>query len=167
MIITELSADTRAVADMLIACPVGEVITFPAIAAALGRDVRSCRHIMTSARRVVEREIGAVFTSERGEGYRRLEADRVADVVAPTARATIRRRARRTRRTLEAMMQRANDLPADTARRVSREIGVFGVMEYLARDQVAKPPADAPTAPQPVAKAARDLLASLTGEAKA
>jgi hypothetical protein len=35
-------------------------------------------------------------------------------------------------------------------------------MEYLARD--AKPAPDAPTAPQPVAKAARDLLASLTGE---
>lgn len=165
MIITELSADARAVADVLIATPVGQVVTFKAIAATLGRDVRNCRHIMTTARRVAEREAGAIFTSERGQGYRRLEADRVADVVAPTARATIRRRARRTRRTLEAMMQRTNDMPADTARRVSREIGVFGVMEYLARDQVAKPAADAPTSPQPVAKAARDLLASLTGSA--
>jgi hypothetical protein len=147
----------------LATCPIGEVITTNALSSAIGRDVRRVRHIIATARKVAERESGAVFVTLRGVGYQRLTPERASEVLAPTARRHIRRTARRTRSSLETVLAQANDLPADAARRMSREIGVLGVIEMFSRDKIAAPSDSTATRPEPVAHVARDLLAKLGG----
>lgn len=164
MIQTELSADTRTLADMLAACPVGEAVTLAGMSDAIGRDVTTCRHIVASARKVAQRESGAVFSVERGIGLRRMSAERVTETVGATARGHIRRTASRAKRTLLAATAGANDLSPEAQRRLAAEVSVLGLMEYLSRDNVTKPTADAPTKPTPVAVTARNLLTVITGK---
>jgi hypothetical protein len=158
MIQTELSADTRAIANLLGACPVGSTMTHGAMSAAIGRDILRHRHILQAARRVAQRENGAVFVSERRVGLRRLSAERATETVGTTARKHIRRTAGRARKTLLAATNGANDLPADAQRRLAAEVSTLGLMEHLARDVMTQPKPDAPTKPQPVAMTAREML---------
>jgi hypothetical protein len=165
MLTTELSADARAVADVLIATPVGELASLPALSAAIGRDITACRHVLATARRVAEREAGAVFACEPRAGYRRVSAEAAAQVVGGAARGHIRRAARRARRSIVEATKRANDLTPEAMRRASAEITVLGMMEHLSRDAVALPKADAPAKPEPVAIAARRLFGIADGPA--
>lgn len=162
MIQTEISADARAVADLLINCPVSELITLAAVSAVIGRDIRTCRHILATARRVAMREAGAVFTTEPRAGLRRLSAERATEVIGPNARRHIRKTAGKARRALVAATEGANDLPDDAMRKRAAEISALGLMEHIARDAAVKPAADAPTKPQPVAITARALFNVIT-----
>lgn len=154
----EVSADALALADMLVATPVGETATLAAMSQHIGRDVSRCRHVLYTAIRIAQREHGAVFTSVRGSGYRRLSAERVAETVGTHARATIRRRARRARAALMAATSQANDLPDKVQARATQEISALGLLEYLAQDSTVRA-APAPEAkPEPVAITARRLL---------
>lgn len=163
MISTELSADARAVADLLSAVPVGDLATFATISAAIGRDITACRHVLAAGRKVAEREAGAVFVSERGKGLRRLSAERATETVGTAARAHIRTTARRASRTLIAATTRMNDLPPAVQRRLSAEISALSLVEHLSRDTIVKPAPDAPLRPTPVAVTARAMMAALTG----
>lgn len=158
MILTELSADARAIADVLIACSVGDTVTHRAMTATIGRDITKHRHILDTARRVAQREAGAVFVSERGIGLRRLSAERATETVGTAARKHIRRTAGRARKTLIAATNGANNLPPEAMRRLAAEVSTLGLMEHLARDAVTKPREDSPTKPTPVAITARALL---------
>ncbi len=161
MIQTELSADTRAVADVLAACSVGGVTTFATMSAAIGRDITLRRYILTAARRVAQREAGAVFVSERAVGLRRISAERATETVGSTARKHIRGTARRAKSALLAATNGVNDLPAAAQRRLAAEVSTLGLMEHLARDVMTAPKEDAPMKPQPVALTARDMLARI------
>lgn len=161
MIQTELSADTRAVADVLVACSVGGVTTFATMSAAIGRDITLRRYILTAARRVAQREAGAVFVSERAIGLRRISAERATETVGSTARRHIRRTARRAKSALLAATNGVNDLPPVAQRRLAAEVSALGLIEHLSRDAASKPSDDAPTKPQPVAVTARDMLARI------
>jgi len=164
MLITEVSAETRAIADLLIACPIGETVTLASMSDAIGRDITKHRYIIASARRLVEREVGAVFTSVRGVGYKRLDVERAIGVVAPAARKHIARSARRASRSITAALSKANDVPTDLQRRAVYELGVLGIIEYAARERVKQTPEDTPTKPEPVAVVAKRWLSRLTGE---
>jgi hypothetical protein len=162
MLTTELSADTRTVADLLALVPVGEVITLGAISEAIGRDVTTCRHVLNAARRVALREAGAAFLTERGIGLRRMSAERVTETVGSAARSHIRRTAGRARKVMVAATQGINDLPPAAQRKLAAEISVLGLMEHLARDKTMQPAPDSPTKPTPVAITAQALLSHLT-----
>jgi hypothetical protein len=164
MIQTELSADTRVVADLLIAAPVGELVALAAVSALIGRDILTCRHVLQNARRVAQREAGAVFTAERGVGLRRMSAERAIEVIGPNARKHVRRTAAKARRALIAATDGANQLSDDAMRRRAAEISALGLMEHIARDVTVKPAADAPTKPTPVAITARQLFAVISGK---
>lgn len=72
--IGKASLDTEKIAEALARAEVGETITYDAISAVIGRDVRnSARHNMAAARRKVLREERIVFDVVRGEGLRRLD----------------------------------------------------------------------------------------------
>lgn len=161
MIITDLSPDARAVADLLAACPVGETITHAAVSSVIGRNITSCRHIVYTAMRVAQREAGAVFVTLRGEGYRRIEPAQIAATVGQAARQHIRRTAGRARRTMVAGTARMNDLQPDAQRRLAAEVSAMSLIEHVTQDARVKPGSDAPTAPTPVAITAQRLLASL------
>jgi hypothetical protein len=163
MMITELSNDARAVADLLASCQVGELVTYAAMSEAIGRNIKHYRHIIDAARRVAAREAGAVFAVERGDGYRRLEAAQVAPVLGSATRKHLRVTARRKIRTIRHGTDRANDLTPEDQRRVAAEISALGLIEHMARDQVARPADNGPTKPEPVAITARRFLSALTG----
>jgi predicted transcriptional regulator len=163
MLITELSADTRAIADLLLACPIGDTVSLASMSDAIGRDIRKHRHIIVTARRVVEREAGAVFASVRGIGYQRLDAERTVAVVAPAARKHIARSAKRAARSINEATRRVNDLPVEVRRRAVHELGVLGIIEHAARERAPKLTDDAPTKPEPVAVVAQRWLARMMG----
>jgi NADH dehydrogenase/NADH:ubiquinone oxidoreductase subunit G len=163
MLSTELSADARAVADLLIACPIDGTVTLADMSAAIGRDITRRRHIIATACRVAEREAGAVFASVRKVGYKRLDAERAVAVVGPSARKHIARSARRASRSISAAMDKANDLPMDVRRRAVHELGVLGIIEHAARERVKTLREDAATKPEPVAVVAQRWLARMTG----
>jgi hypothetical protein len=163
MLITELSADARVVADLLLACPIGETVSLASMSDAIGRDIRKHRHIIVTARRVAEREAGAVFASVRSVGYKRLDAERAVAVVAPAARKHIARSARRTSRAISAAVDKANDLSMDVRRRAVHELGILGIIEHAARERVRTLREDGPIKPEPVALVAKRWLARMTG----
>jgi hypothetical protein len=161
MIQTEISADARAIADILIACPIGEMISLAAASSAIGRDITRCRHILDTARRVALRETGAVFSTEPRNGLRRLSAERATEVIGPNARRHIRKAASRARKVLIAATEGANDLTPDAQRRRAAEISALGLMEHIARDNMTRPSDDASTKPLPVAITAQAFLARI------
>lgn len=164
MISTELSADARAVANLLSSVSVGDLATFATISAAIGRDITTCRHVLAAGRKVAERESGAVFATERGKGLRRLSAERATETVGSAARAHIRTTARRASRTLVAATSRMNDLPPAVQRRLSAEISALSLVEHLVRDAAVRPVENGPLKPTPVAVTARAMMAALTGQ---
>jgi len=164
MLIHEISPEVRAIAELLAKCQPGEIVTFDQMSEAIGRSIFTRRHAIISARRVAERENGAVFASERSVGYKRIEASAVADVVGTSARAHIRRSARRSARSILEGTRRSNDLPPEVQRKVAAEMSALGLIEHISRDKNVKPADDAPTKPQPVAVTARALLDALRAE---
>ncbi len=164
MLISEASPEVRLIADMLIACPVGEVVTYTSMSVAIGRSILSRRHIVYAALKKAEKEVGAVFASIRGQGYKRLAASEVIEVVGSSARAHIRRTARRSARTLNEGTRRHNNLKPEEQRKVAAEMSVLGLIEHISRDKVVAPKEDAPTKPQPVAVTAREFLKALGAE---
>lgn len=163
MIPTDLSADTRALADHLATVPVGELATIARMSAVIGRDVDRHRHVLYAAIRVAQRETGAVFACERGAGYRRLSVEEVVQKVGSTARDRIRGTARRARKTLTAGTRGANDLAPAMQRKAAAEVSALALLEHLARDAVARPANDGPQAPTPVAITAKTMLARIAG----
>ncbi len=89
MISTEISPDVRALTDALMGVSPGSKITYAELSAAIGRDVQKHRYLIESARRIAQREHGAVFSVEYGVGYARLTTEQLPDVAA-TARRRIR-----------------------------------------------------------------------------
>lgn len=161
MLTTEASPDTRAVAELLATVPVGEIVSFAALSAAIGRDITRCRHVLYAGKRAAERDAGAVFATVRGQGMRRLSAERAAETVGTAARSHIRKTARKATRTLIAATSRANDLPPAVQRSVSAEVSAFALIEHLSRDAAVKAADDAPLKPTPVAITARAMMAAL------
>jgi len=161
MLITDLSPDARVIADMLIACPVGETVTHRALSEAIGRDITRCRHIYYTAARVAQREAGAVFVTMVRQGYRRLEHVNIAPTVGPAARHHIRRTARKARRIMIAGTAGMNDMRPEDQRKLAAEISAMGLIEHVAQDARVKPDQNAPMAPTPVAITAQRLLESL------
>jgi len=156
--LTEISADARALADHLAAVPIGGTVTLSDMSRVIGRDMARHRHIFYSAARVLARESGAQFASVRNIGYKRLSATRAVEIVGPSARRRIRRAARSGRLSLAATIAGANDLTPDVMLRASSEIATLGLIEHLARDATTRNAAPAPAAPEPVAMTARRLL---------
>jgi len=164
MIETDLSPDARALADLLVACPIGSVITYNQMTAAIGRDITACRHVLARARQVALREVGAAFVVEVRVGLRRMSAEEVVTTTGPVARQHIRRTARRALKTLASATKAQNDMPPEMQRRLSAEQSSMALLEHITRDRVVAPKDDAPTKPTPVAVTARALLSVITGK---
>jgi hypothetical protein len=164
MLIAELSPETRTIADRLNATEVGGIVSFAEMSAAIGRNILSRRHVIYSAMRLAEKESGAIFATIRGQGYKRLAASEVVEIVGSSARAHIRRTARRSAKTLNEGTRRHNNLPPEMQRKVASEMSVLGLIEHISRDKVVAPKEDAPTKPQPVAVTAREFLKALVAE---
>lgn len=157
MLTLEISPDTRAIADRLVAVSVGSIITHAEISAVVSRDIRSRMYLLYSAFKLVQNEVGAVFGSVRGRGYQRLEMEQVP-TVGHAARRRIRKASRKASKSIVAVLAKANDVPNSVRLRANTELSVLGLVEHVAKDRNVKPSEDMVERPQPVAMAAQSFL---------
>lgn len=163
MIVMELHHDTRIISQILADCSFGETITLEAITRTIGRDILGCRHLLYSAMRLVERDIGAVFCSVRGVGYRRISSDELAKV-GQTSRSRIRGHARRGVRTISNGLAVANDISPTSLRDALREQSILGLVEHTSKDRysLALPEtASEPMKPRDVARQFLDKMEAM------
>jgi hypothetical protein len=158
---SEVSAEIRLLATRLTSVPVGTLIDYADMSAVTGRNIQTHRHIAYAAMRLVRAETGAVFVSVKGEGYKRLAAQEVPEVIGTAARARIRSNARRAKKTIVTGIACSNSLPADVQRRAAAEISVLGLLEHIARDKSVLPDANAPLSPETVAHTAKRFLSRI------
>ena len=136
MAVNEMHQDTRDLADRLIAVTHGDIISWSDLSAAIDvADVRRVRWRVAAAMRVALREAGAVFATLRGIGYRRVTIDRLGSDVGQSARARIKRTARRANATIGLGLAKANDVPNEARIRALREQSALGLIEFLARER--------------------------------
>lgn len=129
-----LSAETRALADLFAAAPVGETVTYAAMSAAIGRSIADRRYLALRAMTVATKETGAIFGSVRGIGYQRL-APQNAHMLGAHARGRIRRSAKRTADAIVAALATANDMP-DAARRAGyAEVNAMNLVRHITADK--------------------------------
>jgi hypothetical protein len=90
------SADTKILESVLGELEIGQMATYGALSASIGRDVRKFAiGALNTARRTLFREKQMVFDVEVGKGVKRLDDSQIVDSVEAD-RQRIRRRARRT-----------------------------------------------------------------------
>lgn len=159
---TERNADARAIKALLETIQVGETVTFDALSDAIGRGIRQSMYLFYAAAKDLNGEIGAVFASVRGVGYKRLPGDALASV-GETARRRIRRSAKGATRTITNAARRANDLSPEQTRRINAELSVLGLAAHVAGSGFVKQVEETkPDAPMPTAHVARAFLAHIT-----
>jgi hypothetical protein len=133
----EHSADVAALVALFAVTKPGDIVTFQAMDAVLGRPVASCRWLALKALRVVNDESGYLFSSVMKTGYKRLDAEE-APKVGQTTRQRIRRAARRTSKTIVNSARRANNVSPEAQRRINAELSALGLIEHIARDAPTK-----------------------------
>lgn len=128
----EISADSTAIAALLRAAKVGELVSYEAMSRAIGRDVSGHRGAISTARKIVLRENGAVFDAVRGEGMRRLNNSELVDSV-DRVRMKIRRAAKRSANTLVCVEYDA--LPADKKIKHNASMSMLAMLSEAASEK--------------------------------
>jgi hypothetical protein len=154
-----ISADVRILADAFLATPVGEMITFSQMSEALGADIDARRYLVQRAIQTASKESGAIFSSIRSVGYKRLPAEEIPAVGAHS-RNRIRRITKRAASMLTRAMERANDMSDDDRRKTLSEISTLQMVNFLSSDRAIKnvTPSDKP---QPVAVVLRAMASAI------
>jgi hypothetical protein len=97
----QASVETRQIYDMLSAAAVGEIVSYSALSAAIGADVRkTATPAMHSARRMLIRDARMVFDAVRGVGLQRLTDSEITNSGSRYLR-RVRSTSRRERRRME------------------------------------------------------------------
>jgi hypothetical protein len=160
--ISEYEGDIVALANRLRELPIGGIVTYAELDAAIGRDSRARRYLLMSARDRVEAETGALFQAVFNTGLKRLEVESFPSI-GQQSRKSIRTKARNASKRMANGLDRANDVPAETVRAINREQSVLGLVQFAVRDQtlsemLGREPLHSPT---PLATAAKALMAAL------
>jgi hypothetical protein len=161
MISTEISPDVAALVERLIDSKPGDLVSYGALTAVVGRDVRGeHRWLVLRAMDVAARDHGAIFGNERGKGYVRLAAED-AHTIGSTARSAIKRKARKAGKLIRFATSRQNSLSPDAARKANAELSVLGLLEHLSRDKNAAPQEVHERRPEPVAIVGQRLMEAM------
>lgn len=122
-------ADIETIARKLGEMSIGTTLNYEVLTALIGREVRSHRHLLISARKQVEQETGALFEIVRDVGIKRLTADETADVGLGVIR-KVRRAARRGVDRLGRV--RVNDMDREAANKVIAHRSQLGAIALVA-----------------------------------
>jgi len=87
--------------------------------------------MVARAQRLLNAEIGAVFATVRGEGYRRLTNAVGADHTTDIALLRIRRQSQRGQKIATMAIRFANDITDTDKRKVYQKLGALGLIEHL------------------------------------
>lgn len=160
MIATEQAPETQIIIDLLRGAAVGETVTLAAISGAIGRDVTTCRGYVYTAIKRVQSDDGAVFSSIRRVGYRRLPAEEIP-TVGKTARDRIRRTASRGAQAIAAGISGANDLSDKVRLNLHQQHGALAMIAHLARDKQTSAVQVTTNRPPTMAETAKSFLAAI------
>lgn len=130
--IQQLSIDARLLTDRLLKTPIGQVATYADLSETISRDVTSAtgRGALRTARRVAQREKGAVFDCVRNVGLKRLDDVGIVEGSTMTT-ARIRRTARRGMERLAAV-QNFDGMPNAAKIQHNATMSVLGAIRSLA-----------------------------------
>ena len=129
----QLSTDSKALAQRLRECVVGDKLSYDALSAVIDRDVRiDGRGSLASARKIVMREHRIVFDVVRNEGLQRLNDTQIVSL-SGKARDHIRKTTRKTVRALTCVdydaMDRGQQVKHNT------ELSTLGVIAELTTER--------------------------------
>ena len=154
-----ISADIRVLTDALLSTPIGEVITFPELSKALGANIRARQYLVQSAIKLASKEAGAIFTSVRSVGYKRLPAEAAA-AVGSHARSRVRAATRKASGIISRAIEKANDMSDEARRKAMTEVSALQLLNTLATDRMVKT-VQTGDKPLPVAVTMRSMATSL------
>jgi hypothetical protein len=130
----QASTDSKILASVLQESKPGDVVSYKALSAAIGRDVQStAKPALDTARRIVQREKRMVFDAVRGEGLKRLTDSEIVDLADKT-RDGVRRATRRTVKKMVCVDYEA--MPKEKQTKHNTAISLFGVLSELATEKV-------------------------------
>jgi hypothetical protein len=131
--------------DALLACPVGEVITYDSLSRALGSPVLERRYLIMAAMKQANREHGAHFVNVFKVGYKR-QPGAMAHVIGETARTKGRRLFKRASTAITHTLAKSNDITNADRLKAYREQVALGLLQHMARNR-SLPPAPSSTPP--------------------
>lgn len=123
------AADLEALKRILSDCSIGATLSYADMTAALGRDPRARRWLLTKAVADVEAATGGLFETIRGDGIKRLPGAEMADVGLASIQ-RIGRHARRAHARLGGI--RVNDMPAADRNRIIAHQSQLGAVALVA-----------------------------------
>jgi hypothetical protein len=129
--IPELSNDVRVLVTKLIEIQPGATISYAELTKLIARDVQSAaRHLLVSARRVVQRRHGLVFEAVMNIGLKRLDTAGLA-AAAPSYVARTHRMARRG--TAKLLCAKPDELPEADRSRLYAHTAALGVIADITK----------------------------------
>lgn len=136
--IQEVSADTKALTDLLATAKIGDTVAYASMTEAIGRDVQTkARYVLQAATARIQRDSGYVFSAVRNVGMKRLSPEEiVTTTTGPLAK--IRRTARRGRKRLSTVSRHNEPLPPGLQSLQYAHASVLGAVEHMARDASVK-----------------------------
>lgn len=135
--ISEVSADTLALEHELLTVEVGDTVVYKQLSAVIGRNTQgNARGVLTSARRRVLRDHGALFESVIGTGLKRL--DDVGKVQAAAAVLPKMRRLAKRGRQKAASVDNFEALPNELKVSHNVTMAMLGAIDYAARPSTTK-----------------------------
>lgn len=150
-----LSTETRVLADLFAAAPIGGTVTWEEMSRAIGRNIMDRRYLALRAMAVANSECGAIFGNVLRVGYQRLPPQD-AHILGSHMRGRIRRGAKRTSDTIIAAVQSSNDMPDEAKRKAYAEVNALGLLRMIATDRHVAAATPEPK-PEPVAITMRRL----------
>jgi hypothetical protein len=160
-----ISTEVRALTDRFLETPVEGTITFADMSKAIGKSIHARRWIMQRVLHIASRESGAIFSSVRGVGYKRLSAEE-ASVVGSHARTRIRRTSRKASLVISRAVEMANQLSENGRRSAYREISSLQLLQHISTDKSVKATEQADDKPQPVAFTMKAMMDQIVGSPK-
>lgn len=134
--IAELSIDTRVLVSVLNRVATGALLAYETLSKAISRDVQGdSRAVLSSARRIVQRDYGIVFACVSGVGLKRLSS---ADVVDQSSRHIEKSHRCAHRGIKELSSVDTSQLTNDQAVSFSARVSHLGVIANMTTDRAIK-----------------------------
>jgi hypothetical protein len=149
-------AAIRRLVDALVACPVGETVTYTELSRALGSPVQERFYLVLAAMRRANEETGANFVNIRTVGYQR-QPPALAHIIGATARAKGRRVFKRASRAIDNTLKKANDVSEADRLKAYREQALLGLLRQMTRDREL-PPVASDKPPPPIGATVRTSI---------
>ena len=125
----ENAADIETISNLLSSMSYGATLSYGEITRSIGRNIQNHYYLLQAAQKRVEKETGALFSTVRSVGIKRLSSEDIPSVGIAAIR-KVRHTARRGYKRLDGI--RVNDLSAEDANKVIAHKSQLGALALVA-----------------------------------